>query len=105
MPGWQPGTGQAVSVRGISDTHAHWSTMLHDPVTQVVHSQEIRADARGVRLLPLVTRYAWPAELDLMARLAGMRLITRHGDWEGDVFGPGSTRHLSVYTPHPSDGR
>ncbi|MCX4669639.1 class I SAM-dependent methyltransferase [Streptomyces sp. NBC_01381] len=105
VPDWHPETRQAVSVRELSDTHAHWSAMLHDPVTQVVRSQEVRADENGIRLLPMVTRYAWPAELDLMARLTGMRLLTRHGDWEGGSFNPSSTRHLSVYTLDPSDAR
>jgi hypothetical protein len=31
-------------------------------------------ESNGVRLSPIVTRYAWPTELDLMARIARLRL-------------------------------
>ena len=42
-------------------------------------------------------RYAWPAELDLMARLAGMRLEDRWGGWKREPFTGLSPAHVSVY--------
>jgi hypothetical protein len=42
-------------------------------------------------------RYAWPAELDLMARLAGMRLEHRWGGWGREPFTGLSPAHVSVY--------
>ena len=42
-------------------------------------------------------RYAWPAELDLMARLAGLRLKERWADWAGSPFTSQSTAHVSLY--------
>ena len=42
-------------------------------------------------------RYAWPAELDLMARLAGMRLEHRWVGWEREPFTAPSSSHVSVY--------
>lgn len=51
----------------------------------------------GVRLFPVSLRYAWPAELDLMARLAGLRLRERWGGWHKERFGPDSGGHVSVY--------
>ena len=42
-------------------------------------------------------RYIWPAELDLMAQLAGFELETRHADWSGADFTAGSGSHVSVY--------
>jgi len=42
-------------------------------------------------------RYAYPAELDLMAQLAGLRLIERLGGWHGDSFTDSSPVHISVY--------
>lgn len=42
-------------------------------------------------------RYVWPAELDLMARLAGMRLRERWGDWTRSPFTAESTKHISVW--------
>ncbi|USQ75984.1 class I SAM-dependent DNA methyltransferase [Ornithinimicrobium cryptoxanthini] len=48
-------------------------------------------------------RYIWPAELDLMARLAGLELETRHADWEGSAFTADSGSHVSVYRLGPAD--
>lgn len=42
-------------------------------------------------------RYVWPAELDLMAQLAGFELESRHSDWVGSEFTPESRSHVSVY--------
>jgi hypothetical protein len=42
-------------------------------------------------------RYAWPAELDLMGRLAGFSLESRHADWAGGEFTAASRSHVSVY--------
>jgi Methyltransferase domain len=72
-------------------------TWRHDPVTQVLDKVHVGLGARGVRLYPVVLRYAWPSELDLMARLAGLRLKERWAGWEGQPFGPRSTNHVSVY--------
>jgi SAM-dependent methyltransferase len=42
-------------------------------------------------------RYVWPAELDLMARIAGMRLRERWGGWKREPFTSESTKHVSVW--------
>ena len=42
-------------------------------------------------------RYVWPAELDLMAKLAGLALRDRWGDWNGEPFTRDSTKHISVW--------
>ncbi|MFF3333694.1 class I SAM-dependent methyltransferase [Streptomyces sp. NPDC002888] len=44
-----------------------------------------------------VIRYAWPSEIDLMARLAGLRLTERYAGWKREPYGPDSPRHVSVY--------
>ena len=41
----------------------------HDPVTQTSEQMEVWITEQGIRMFPSPTRYAWPAELDLMARL------------------------------------
>ena len=46
---------------------------------------------------PVEMRYAWPAELDLMARLAGMRLEGRWAGWRREPFTAVSPAHVSVY--------
>jgi hypothetical protein len=43
------------------------------------------------------SRYVWPSELDLMARLAGMSLRERVGDWTRGAFTSDSTMHVSVW--------
>lgn len=69
----------------------------HDPVTQTLDESHVELSAEGIRVAPIVTRYAWPAELDLMARLAGLRLRERWGGWSGQPFTADSRDHVSVY--------
>ncbi|MBW3557439.1 MAG: class I SAM-dependent methyltransferase [Actinobacteria bacterium] len=68
-----------------------------DPVAQMMETTQTVLDNKGVRLYPANHRYAWPAELDLMARLAGMRLTQRWEDWQATPFSAESRRHISVY--------
>ncbi len=69
----------------------------YDPVTQTLEESHVVLTPEGVRLFPIVTRYAWPAELDLMARIAGLRLLERWAGWRREPFGAESHRHVSVY--------
>jgi len=69
----------------------------HDPVMQVIEGQHIWMGEDGIKVNPIVQRYAWPAEMDLMARLAGLRLAERWEDWERRAFTARSTSHVSVY--------
>jgi len=50
-----------------------------------------------VEQLSVPFRYVWPAELDLMAELAGMRLRERWSDWNREPFTGASLRHVSVW--------
>ena len=70
---------------------------LHDPLTQTIHYQYVVTTPRGVRMTPLPMRYALPAEIDLMARLAGLELRERWGDWDRSTFKASSAKHVSVY--------
>ena len=49
------------------------------------------------RHLTVQFRYAWPSELDLMARLAGLQLKERLSNWSGDPFSSSSSLHVSIY--------
>jgi SAM-dependent methyltransferase len=69
----------------------------HDPVTQRLDESHVCLTRDGVRLNPVVTRYAWPSELDLMARIAGLRLKERWSGWNREPFNSASCRHVSVY--------
>jgi methyltransferase family protein len=73
------------------------SYYVYDVVTQRLSGQHYHfADGR-VEASPTEMRYAWPAELDLMARLAGMRLQDRWAGWEREPFTGLSPSHVSVY--------
>jgi len=54
-------------------------------------------EEKGVRVAPIVCRYAWPSELDLMARIAGLRLRERWGGWERQTFTADSRNCISVF--------
>jgi SAM-dependent methyltransferase len=70
----------------------------HDAGRQLLSTTQIVIDGTGrTRSFPLVHRYAWPSELDLMARLSGMTLEDRWADWHGSPFDARSTDHISVW--------
>ena len=73
---------------------------IFDVVAQLVVSHHVRFDPeRGTeaRIFRSPHRYIWPAELDLMARIAGFTLESRHGGWSEEPFTEESTDHVSVY--------
>jgi SAM-dependent methyltransferase len=70
----------------------------YDVLRQRVVSHHFRFDDSGrAQLFRTPHRYIWPAELDLMAQLAGLELETRHADWTGAEFTAESRSHVSVY--------
>jgi SAM-dependent methyltransferase len=85
----------AVTTMGVDDLQLEAS--VHDPVEQRVRAQHIVISAEGTKLYPVQLRYAWPSELDLMARLAGLRLRDRWGGWDRRPFTAASTSHVSIY--------
>lgn len=76
-----------------------WAYDTFDTSTQFLSSTYVHVDeatGRGsVRTIPF--RYTWPAELDLMARLAGLTLTERYEDWAGTPFTHESRGHVSVW--------
>lgn len=73
------------------------SYYVYDVVTQRLSGQHYYFEDGAFRPSPIELRYAWPAELDLMARLAGMRLEQRWGGWAGEPFTGLSPAHVSIY--------
>jgi SAM-dependent methyltransferase len=71
----------------------------YDVLNQRVVSYHVRfgEGSRSARVSSTPHRYVWPAELDLMAQLAGLHLETRHADWIGSPFTADSRSHVSVY--------
>jgi hypothetical protein len=70
----------------------------YDVANQRVISHHYRLDGAEVERHSIPFRYVWPAELDLMAQLAGMELRERWGGWMHEPFTAESTAHLSVWT-------
>lgn len=70
----------------------------YDVVTQEFTSNHVTVTPDGGgRFFRVPFRYAWPAEMDLMARIAGLRLLHRWADWDRSPFTADSTSHVSVW--------
>ena len=87
--------GETVRAFALSDTHLGFDE--YDLVSQGLVSHHYRVVDGRLELDSVPLRYVWPAELDLMARLAGMRLRERWGGWRREPFTGASTRHVSVW--------
>jgi SAM-dependent methyltransferase len=70
----------------------------YDPVTQLLDETHVVLGPGGVQAFPIVTRQAWPSELDLMARIAGLRLRSRFGGWSHEPFTADSRLAVSVFS-------
>jgi len=80
----------------VSERHLGFDTL--DVVTQQATSHHVTAvPGEPVRHGVHHFRYVWPAELDLMARLAGLTRQSRHADWHGSPFTSESESHVSVW--------
>lgn len=88
---------QRIGVDSVSRTAVTLEATRHDPVNQRSESMHVILKESGIELYPVVVRYAFPAELDLMARLAGLRLKDRFGDWRKGPFTSESRNHISIY--------
>lgn len=93
--------GQRVGIRQMASDCLWLDTVLHDPVGQMLEYQRVRISESGLRLVPLRLRYVWPSEMDLMARLAGLRLAERWGSWEKAPYNASSKMHVSLYEKAP----
>lgn len=91
--------GQRVQATDVDVEAVRIDASLHDSVNQRIVAQHMVFTEAGVRFYPVQLRYCWPAELDLMARLAGLRLEHRWGGWLKEPFTAGSGKHVSVYRP------
>ena len=70
----------------------------YDTATQQFTSNHVTVSANGKgRFRRIPFRYAWPAEMDLMARIAGLSLKHRWAGWDRSAFTADSTTHVSVW--------
>ena len=91
--------GQRFAATAVEHDGIRIEASRHDPVAQTIETQEIDLGTSSIRLQPIHIRYAWPAELDLMGRLAGLRLQERWGGWRREPFTAASKQHVSIYEP------
>lgn len=88
---------QSIRLRAMTDGRVALDVARIDSATQFMYTTQVHLRDGGVRLHAANHRYAWPAELDLMARLAGLGLEDRWEDWRGTPFTGTSPSHVSVY--------
>ena len=88
---------QRVEARDLGGDHVILGAATHDPLEQRISSSHLVISEGGIQLYPVELRYAWPSELDLMARLAGLELRKRWGGWHRELFSKASDKHVSVY--------
>jgi SAM-dependent methyltransferase len=83
--------------RPFSVTSTHLGFDEIDVATQRLTSHHYLVDGDRVQVIAMPFRYVWPAELDLMARIAGMELRERWADWSREPFTSDSASHVSVW--------
>jgi SAM-dependent methyltransferase len=86
------------TIRAFHVSETRWGIDEFDVANQGLISHHFRiVHGKRVDHMSIHFRYVWPAELDLMAELAGMRLRERWGGWNREPFTSDSTKHVSVW--------
>jgi hypothetical protein len=89
--------GQYVEAESIDVEAVRFDLLRLDPSTQMLYENHVHLSRDGARFTPVVQRYSWPSELDLMARIAGLRFEQRWGGWNRESFTARSENVVSVY--------
>ena len=87
--------GETILPLYVSETR--WGFDEYDVANQGLTSHHFEVVDGKVERTSIPFRYAWPAELDLMAQLAGMRLRERWSGWKREPFASDSRKHVSVW--------
>jgi hypothetical protein len=90
---------QNVEAEAIRVDEVRLDVLRHDAAKQMIDESHVSLSNAGVRLNPIVQRYSWPSELDLMARIAGLRLKERCAGWSREPYQSDSANCVSVYGP------
>ena len=80
-----------------SGSENYWGIDEYDVANQGLISHHLESVDGKLERFSVPFRYVWPAELDLMAALAGMRLRERWSGWNREPFTSESTKHVSVW--------
>lgn len=92
-----PGASDYVHAERVETTAVVLDVARYDPVTQLLVENHVHLGTTGISLQPIVCRLITPGEMDLMARIAGLRPIARYASWERAPFDVHSRAHVSVY--------
>jgi SAM-dependent methyltransferase len=96
--------GQRLSTTQVETDRVAFDAARLDLATQRVTTMHVLIGREGITLFPVQLRYAWPSELDLMARLAGLELRERFAGWGREPFTATSPGHVSIYGRRTADG-
>ena len=75
----------------------HWGVDTYDFVSQSVQSHHVRVRNQKLEMSSIPFRYVWSSELDLMAKIANLKLKARWGSWKKEPFTNTSRYHVSVW--------
>jgi len=89
--------GRTLNTGGVERNRVFVEAAMHDASTQRIRTQTIIISEQGIQMFPVMLRYFWPSELDLMAKLAGLRLVRRYSNWDKSPFTRDSSRQISVF--------
>ncbi|HEY2803281.1 MAG TPA: class I SAM-dependent methyltransferase [Actinomycetota bacterium] len=89
--------GQRISAANVGVDDVQFDVAVHQAREQRVDSMHVVIRDGEVKTYPVRLRYAFPSELDLMARIAGLRLRERWGSWDREPFTDDSGSHVSIY--------
>jgi len=90
-------SGRTLNTGSVERHRVFIEAAMHDRATQRIRTQTIIVSEHGIQMFPLMMRYFWPSELDLMAKLAGLRLERRYGNWDKSPYTRDSSRQISVF--------
>ncbi|MBX3070131.1 MAG: class I SAM-dependent methyltransferase [Thermomicrobiales bacterium] len=91
------GVREYVNVDAVEVHSVTFDVATYDVATQLLTENHVTISEEGPRFGPIVTRYCWTSELDLMARIAGLRVRERWSSWKRDPFDARSIKHISVF--------
>jgi SAM-dependent methyltransferase len=85
------------TIRAFHVSETRWGIDEYDVAKQGLTSHHFEIVDGRLERVSIPFRYTWPAELDLMAELAGMRLRERWSGWQREPFTSDSRKHVSVW--------
>jgi SAM-dependent methyltransferase len=92
--------GQSVRAVQLESQETRLAASMLDSINQIISSQFIVLDNSKINVKPVKIRYIWPSEMDLMARLAGLKLLNHWDDWDQSSFTGNNKKHMSIYGRH-----